>query len=158
MTLSRPRVPLGLPITAIVLFVLGLLTGPLIQANATEQQLAANVLLNAIPFILISVSIILVFVTLIWAIASSLNDNISRRIYRPIELALIAGIVLGVAGMFQPWLHILFRGGFYLLLFSTLGFILWSHVRPSTAHRQRPLGSLDISDYQGGADSVREAQ
>ena len=77
MTLSRPRVPLGLPITAIVLFVLGLLTGPLIQANATEQQLAANVLLNAIPFLLISVSIILVFVTLIWAIASSLNDNAS---------------------------------------------------------------------------------
>jgi len=153
MRLSRPHVPLGLPITSVVLFVLGLLAGPLIQAKATEQQLAANVLLNAIPFILISVSIILAFVTVIWIVASALNDNISRRIYRPIEMVLIAGIVLGIAGMFQPWLHILFRGGFYLLLFSTLGFILWTHVRPRSAPRQRHLGSLDISDFQ-----EREAQ
>ncbi len=41
--------------------------------------------------------------------ASVLNDNISPRIYRVIETVLIAGIVLGIFGMFQPWLIILYK-------------------------------------------------
>ncbi len=147
MTFKRPRVPLGLPIAAVVLFVLGLAAGPYIQSNIPEDELASNVLLNAIPFILIFVAIILLFMTLVWAASSSLSGNVSRRIYRPVELALMGGIVLGIVGMFQPWVHAFFRGGFYLLLISTLGFILWSHIRPREARRQA-LGSFDVSDFE----------
>ena len=41
-----------------------------------------------------------------------------------------SGIVLGIFSIFQPWLFILYQPGFLVLLFSTLFFILWSHVEP----------------------------
>ncbi|HET6445222.1 MAG TPA: hypothetical protein VFI27_11650 [candidate division Zixibacteria bacterium] len=122
--------PRGLPIAAVITFILGLIAMPLIDATATEEQLAQNVLLSAIPFILIFASIILLFMTFIWWVGSRLNDNISEKSYRPIEIVLIGGILLGVFFIFQPWVFQLFRVGFFLLLASTLGFIVWSHVRP----------------------------
>jgi mannose/fructose/N-acetylgalactosamine-specific phosphotransferase system component IIC len=106
---------------------------PLIDATATEEQLAQNVLLSAIPFILVFASIILLFMTFIWWVGSRLNDNISEKSYRPVEILLIGGILLGVFFIFQPWVFELFRVGFFLLLASTLGFIVWSHVRPKPA-------------------------
>lgn len=146
--MSRPRVPIGLPITAVILFILGAVTGPLIQARASEEALSRIVLLSAIPFILIFIAIILTFVTLIWLVASALNHNISRQVYRPIELTLIGGIALGIVGMFQPWLFVLYRYSFYLLLISTLAFILWSHVIPRGMQRQEELGSVSISEIE----------
>jgi len=140
MSKSRLRVPPGLPISAVVLLVLGLIANFVIPATATPEQLADNVLLNAIPFILIFVAIILTFITLIVAVASMLNHNVTASVYRLVETALIAGIVLGVVGMFQPWLFILYRAGFLLLLGSTLGFILWSHVVPKRAGRHEEGG------------------
>ncbi|HEX6384134.1 MAG TPA: hypothetical protein VF177_05655 [Anaerolineae bacterium] len=154
--MRRPRVPIGLPIAAVILFILGAVAGPVIQARASEEALARNVLLSAIPFILIFVAIILVFVTLIWLVASALNHNISRQVYRPIELTLIGGIILGIVGMFQPWSFVLYRYGFYVLLLSTLAFILWSHVIPRGVQRQEHLGSTSITEYErresGGGD------
>ena len=101
-----------------------------LRANATEEQLAQNVLLSAIPFILVFISILLTFIMLIVVVARRLNGNISRRHYRPIELTIIGGIALGIFGMFQPWVFGFFKLGFLLLLFSTLSFILWSHITP----------------------------
>ena len=154
--MRRPRVPIGLPIAAVILFVLGAAAGPFIQARASEEALARNVLLSAIPFILIFVAIILIFMTLIWLVASALNHNISKRIYRPIEMVLIGGIVLGIVGMFQPWFFVLYQAGFYVLLLSTLAFILWSHVIPRGVQRQEHLGSVSISEIEhreaGGGD------
>lgn len=125
--------PRGLPIAAVITFILGLIAMPLIDATATEEQLAQNVLLSAIPFILIFASIILLFMTFIWWVGSRLSDNISEKSYRPVEILLIGGILLGVFFIFQPWVFELFRVGFFLLLASTLGFIVWSHVRPKPA-------------------------
>ena len=138
----KPRGPRGLLIAIVITLGLGIIAGPLINALATEEQLAQNVLLNAIPFILIFVSIILTFIAVIWAVATALNNKISNRIHSIIEGALIAGIVLGIVGMFQPWMHILFKYGFVLLLFSTLGFILWSHVTPKREDRQDEVSSF----------------
>jgi hypothetical protein len=113
---KRPRVPIGLPIAAAVTFILGFFVAePLISSMATEEQLATNVLLSAIPFVLIFVAIILSFITVIWLIASMLNHNIPPQIYRPIELIIIAGIVLGIVGMFQPWSFAAYKYGFFLL-------------------------------------------
>jgi len=147
---KRSGVPIGMPIAAVVLLVLGLVVRPLILNNASEQQLARNVLLSAIPFILIFAAIVIVFMSVVWFVASKLNDNVSQKLYRPVELALMGGILLGIFLMFQPWLFGLFRVGFFLLLGSTLGFILWSHVRPKGVH-QEELGSVSVSEYEQGS-------
>jgi uncharacterized protein YneF (UPF0154 family) len=146
MTISRPRVPIALPIIIVVLLVLGLIAGPFIESRTTEQQLADNVLLNAIPFLMIFVAILLTFITLIVIIGSMLNNNIPPRIYKIIESLLIAGIVLGVVGMFQPWLFEAFKYGFVLLLVSLLLFMVWSHVSP----RRETLQQEEKSGAVGG--------
>ncbi len=137
MAKSRLRLPVGLFIAIVITLVLGLAATPAINALTTEEQRATNVLLSAIPFILIFVSILLTFISLINMSASVLNDNISARVYRIVEGTLIAGIVLGIFGMFQPWLMLFYTKGFQVLLISTLGFIWWSHVKPKEARRQK---------------------
>jgi len=136
MNFSRPRVPLGLPISVVTLLILGNIAGPLIRSNFTEKERAANVFLEAIPFILIFVAIILTFITLIALVASILNDNIPRRTHHSVERIIIFGIVGGVIGMFQPWWFLAYKFGFSVLLISTLSFILWSHIRPKRELRQ----------------------
>lgn len=146
----RPRVPIGLPITGVILLVVGLLIGPVIQANATEEQLAQNVLLSAIPFILVFVAILIFFISVIWLVASALNHNIPRRIYRPIEMGAIAGILLSVAGLFQPWSFFVYRYSFLALLAFTLFFILWSHVVPQGRQRQGNTGGVSVVEFEYG--------
>jgi hypothetical protein len=68
----------------------------------------------------------------VWWLAVRLNHRVPERTHRLIEYVLIGGIVLGIIGMFQPWIFPLFRYGFYILLISTIGFIAWSHVTPAT--------------------------
>jgi hypothetical protein len=136
MPLSRPRVPLGLLISVAILLILGNIAGPLIRSSFTEKERAANVFLEAIPFILIFVAIILTFITLISLTASVLNDNIPRRTHQLVERIIIFGIVGGVIGMFQPWWFLVYKYSFMFLLVSTLSFILWSHIRPKRELRQ----------------------
>ena len=133
---KRSGVPIGMPIAAVILLILGLIALPLVNNYTTEEQLASNVILAAIPFILIFASILIAFMSFVWFLASRLSDNISEKTYRPIELVLIAGILLGVFLIFQPWVFELFRIGFFLLLASTLAFIAWSHVRPKTVDQE----------------------
>jgi uncharacterized membrane protein len=141
---KRTGVPRGLPIAAVITLALGLIALPLVNNYATEEQLARNVLLAAIPFILIFASIILAFMSFIWWLGTRLNDKVAEKTYRPIELTLIAGILLGVFMLFQPWVFALFRVGFFLLLASTLGFIVWSHVRPKPS--EEALASLSSNN------------
>lgn len=144
----RPRIPVRLLIVVVVLLILGFAAGPIIRALATPEQMQSNVLLSAIPFILVFVAILLTFIGVIRVVASVLSHNISASVYRMIESALIAGIVLGIVGMFQPWLFIFYKYGFLLLLASTLGFILWSHVTPKGVRRQAELGSVSIAEVE----------
>ena len=148
MAKSRLRIPVGLFIAIVVTLILGLVASPVIEALTTEKQRATNVLLSAIPFILIFVAILLAFISMINMSASVLNDNISPRIYRAIETVLIAGIVLGVFGMFQPWLMIFYKIGFIVLLVSTLGFIWWSHIKPKGERRQKEAGNTASQDVK----------
>lgn len=156
MTKKRPRVPIGLPIAAVITLILGFVTGPAIRSFATEEQMATNVLLSAIPFVFVFVSIILFFITFIWLVASVLNNNIPERVYRPIEWIIIAGIALGILGMFQPWSFAAYRYGFLLLFFSTLAFIVWSHVAPRGVRPEEEVGSVSIGELeqsQAGGES-----
>jgi hypothetical protein len=53
-----------------------------------------------------------------------------QKTYRRVERAIIALMLLGIAGMFQPIAIGLYRYGFLLLLLSTILFIIISHVAP----------------------------
>lgn len=77
--------------------------------------------------------ILLLFVRLIQLAEKRWSGKIERRRQSRIELIIIAGIILGIAMMFQPWTVTLFEPGFLLLLFSALAFTLWSHVIPKPA-------------------------
>jgi len=148
MAKRRFRIPVGLFIAIAVTLILGLVASPLISSLTTPKQRATNVLLSAIPFILIFVAILLTFISLIKMSANLLNDNISPRIFRIVETVLIVGIVLGILGMFQPWLIIFYKYGFIVLLVSTLGFIWWSHIKPKEERRQDDTGSSANQDMK----------
>ena len=45
---TRSGVPRGLPIAAVILLILGFIAMPVINNNATDEQLAKNVILSAI--------------------------------------------------------------------------------------------------------------
>lgn len=144
----RPHVPIGLPISVVVLLILGAVANPIINALFTRQQLTTNVILSAIPFVCIFAAIVLAFITLVAFVASLLNHNIPPQVYRPIELTIIGGIVLGILGMFQPWSFLAYRVGFFVLLFSTLSFILWSHVIPRGVQHTEEIGGVSISEFE----------
>lgn len=82
------------------------------------------------------VAVVAAFIGLIAYTARTLSGNVPQRVYNAVEGSLIAGILLGVIGMFQPWVQAGYRIGFYILLLSTLTFILWSHITPQGPHRE----------------------
>jgi len=64
-------------------------------------------------------------------VSGRLSGNISPQLFGTVEKLLIGGILVGAVGMFQPWILMGYRAGFYLLFFSTLAYIVWSHITPS---------------------------
>lgn len=58
-----------------------------------------------------------------------MNSVVLRRI----EQLVVAGMVLGTIGMFQPWVLELYHYGFLLLGLSTLAFIVVSHIPAAEA-------------------------
>ena len=87
--------------------------------------------LQAATFITCFIAVLAAFITFIVRLSRRLHRKVNPRIYNAIEGVIIAGIVLGVVGMFQPFTKALYEPGFLVLLFSTLGFIVWSHVTPA---------------------------
>lgn len=87
--------------------------------------------MNALYFILGFLVILGLFITLIRWVSQRLSYKIAHERFTQIERLIIAGIVLGVVSMFQPWLFVGYKYGFLILLFSTLAFIVWSHVTPA---------------------------
>ena len=68
-----------------------------------------------------------------------LSGRISQRVFGLVEKTLIAGILLGVAGMFQPWVQALYWIGFLVLFASTWSFTVWGYVVPKSAHASESL-------------------
>ena len=136
MKVSRPRVPKGLIIAIVVCFIIGLIAIPVVNNAFTEEELAKNVLMAAIPFLFIFVSILLTYITLIVVVATMLNNNIPARTFDRVEKIVITAILLGIFGMFQSWFFKAYTLGFILLLFSLLTYILWSHVVPKVVQQR----------------------
>lgn len=95
--------------------------------------------IQAILFIVGFLIILGLYIGLIRWVAARFDERIPPRLYTQIERLIIAGIIVGIVAMFQPWLFVGYKFGFLLLLFSTLSFIVWSHVTPaSSAYSQSP--------------------
>jgi hypothetical protein len=86
---------------------------------------------QAIIFLVGFLAILFAYIFFIRWVSARLSDRIDAARYAAIERIWIGGIVLGVLCMFQPWFFAAYRFGFLLLLFATLGFIVWSHVTPA---------------------------
>lgn len=63
-----------------------------------------------------------------------LSGKISQRVFSLVEKIFIAGILLGIAGMFQPWVQALYWIGFLVLFASTWSFTVWGYVTPKSEH------------------------
>ena len=86
---------------------------------------------QAIYFIVAFSAILALFIYFIRWLSRRLDQRVAEDTFDRIERVIIGGIVLGVIGMFQPWIFEGYRLGFLLLLFSTLAFIVWSHITPA---------------------------
>jgi len=56
--------------------------------------------------------------------------TMNERLHSLLTQGVIAGMFIGILGMIQPWSLSLFKPGFLLLLYSTLGYIVVSHITP----------------------------
>lgn len=133
--LFRIAIRFGIAI-ALVLAFGGLFS--LYTSEALSQEQQDEVLIKAIPFVAGFVSILLVYIYVVVAITLLVSKRVPARTYRPIEAIIVGGIVLGVVALFQGWKMFAYEYGFLLLLFSTLAFIIWSHVVPLSSREPVP--------------------
>ncbi|RIK45029.1 MAG: hypothetical protein DCC55_00695 [Chloroflexi bacterium] len=87
--------------------------------------------LQTVVFIVVFLVVLGCFIYFIRRVSARFSGVVSQQTFDWVERILIGGIVLGVVGMFQPWVFAGYKYGFLLLLFSTLFFIVWSHITPA---------------------------
>jgi hypothetical protein len=131
----RPLIPLKLIIAAVVLFALSFVMPTILEWLSPGYRETSNVLLLALPFLLTFVPIILGFMAVIVFVSKILERKIPETAYKIVEYVFIAGILLGIVSMFQPWTFLLFKPGFFVLFGSLIGFMVWSHVLVKRARR-----------------------
>jgi hypothetical protein len=102
--------------------------------------------LQLVTFVVGFVIVLGAFITFVAAASARLSAAVPPRIFSAVEAIIIGGILLGTVLMFQPWLLDGFRVGFLLVLFSTLAFILWSHVTPKRSPGSRQGGAGTRAD------------
>jgi hypothetical protein len=116
-----------------------------------SQEKQDEVLIKAIPFVTVFVSIVLAFACVIVMVAIRFGGQVPPRTYRPVEMIIIAGILLGVVGLFQGWKLFAYEYGFLLLLVSVLAFMVWSHMTPMPGSLSRARPALDRRAHAVGA-------
>lgn len=134
------RILIRFAIAVVILLAFGEIFSLYTDTLSEEKQ--QEVLIKAIPFVAIFVSIVLVFVCLIVIVAVALEGKVPLRTYRPIEYLLIAGILIGVVGLFQGWKMFVYGFGFLVVLFSLLAFMIWSHLNPMPLRQSRAMPPL----------------
>ena len=78
----------------------------------------------------------------------------SNKVYRRVERGIITLMLLGMVGMFQPLSVEVYRYGFLLLLFSTIAFIIISHMspKPGTPDAAGPVSLEQAAEHLQGHD------
>ena len=89
--------------------------------------------MKAYVFIPLFVALIVAFGFFIGWVSKKLSGTIRARPYNVVTAIVIACILLGVVGMFQPWTIVWYQLGFRMVLIGTLTFTAWSHVTPRSA-------------------------
>ena len=87
-----------------------------------------------VSFFATLVAILSGYICFIAFMSRLLSGRVSERLFGILEKLLIAGILLGIAGMFQPWVPVFYPAGFILLFAATWIFTLWGYVTPKSAH------------------------
>jgi hypothetical protein len=87
-----------------------------------------------VSFFATLVAILSGYICFIAFVSRLLSGRISERVFGYLEKLLIAGILLGIAGMFQPWVPVFYPLGFIVLFAATWIFTLWGYVVPKSAH------------------------
>ena len=128
-------------IVVIVLLILRVVLPMLLPPQAAQTA----------SFITVFLAILMAFIFFgVVFVSALLSGRISRPVYDVIEKVIIAGILLGVVGMFQPWAHLAYRIGFHVLLFSLLSFIVWSHVTPqAVSYDEESIGEIAVNESGG---------
>jgi hypothetical protein len=108
--------------------------------------------MQAVYFIITFVAIIVAFIFFIVFLSKRLSGRVPPALYNVVEKIIIAGIILSIVGMFQPWIHLGFRVGFHLLLFSTLAYIVWSHITPQATRydEEEVVGDNSVAEPNAG--------
>jgi len=107
-----------------VFLVLRIVLPPLLPEE-TEQWVA---------FFTVLFAILAAYICGIAFLSRTLSGKISERVFGLVQKIFVAGILLGVAGMFQPWVQALYWIGFLVLFISTWSFTVWGYVIPKPAH------------------------
>jgi hypothetical protein len=128
---NKIRPPLALPIISVLLVIFGAFYGRYILVSIPMEEQINNVILTAVPFICYFVAVLLIYIFLINIFSQRLNHRISPKIYKPLFLVIIAGIIGGILMMLQPYTIVLFKASFMVVLVSLLLFIFWSHIIPA---------------------------
>ena len=127
----KVKPPFVLLIISVLLVVFGFLYGKFILPTIPEATQIDNVIVIAVPFISYFVAILLVYIFLINLSSQILSYRISAKIYKPVNILIIAGIIVGILMMLQPFTIVLFRISFMVVLVSLLLFMVWSHITPA---------------------------
>lgn len=128
---NRIRPPYVLLLVSILLAVFGYVYSNNILVKIPEKEQINNVILVAVPFICYFVAVLLVYIFIINVIGQLLNRRVPEKIYKVINFIIIAGIILGIIMMMQPFTIILFKMSFMVVLVSLLLFMIWSHISPA---------------------------
>lgn len=112
-----------------------------------EQQ---EVWVLAIPFVATFVSIVLAFACVIVLVALAFDKKVPQRTYRPVERIIIAGIFIGIVGLFQGWRLFPFEYGFLVLLIAVLLFMVWSHLTPMSSRQSKLIAPLSQRAHRLG--------
>jgi hypothetical protein len=89
---------------------------------------------QAAAFFTVLVAILSGFICFIAFMSRLLGGRVPERVFVMLERLFVACILLGIAGMFQPWIPVFYPLGFVLLFAATWVFTLWGYVTPKSAH------------------------
>lgn len=131
MVKNKIRPPYVLPIISALLVIAGILYRDFVLVNIPVKQQINNVILVAIPFICYFVAILLVYIFIINVVGQVLSRRVPEKIYKVLNFIIIAGIIVGIIMMMQPFTIVLYKISFMVVLVSLLLFIIWSHVSPA---------------------------
>jgi hypothetical protein len=88
---------------------------------------------QAASFFTVLAAILSGYICFIAFMSRLLGGRVPDRLYVFLERLFVVGILLGIAGMFQPWMPVFYPLGFLLLFAATWIFTLWGYVAPRSA-------------------------